>query len=242
MLFLSLILVQIIIFAVLVLFLRLMITRNVSHATDHLNELNQDYTQKLDEAKAHQQEADKYYDETLLKAKVDTEKLKAQILREAHDTAEAQVNDSRKQSAEIIEQANKTREMLLKEIEQKIDAGSLLKACELVESILPHEISQDMHNRWVAELSKNGLSALKRLNLPEGVSEAQIISAYPLSAEQRSLFEKKFREELGRAFKLSESVDPALIAGVRIRLGSVAIDGSLNFKITEAVRLARSKT
>ena len=52
MLFLSLILVQILLFGVLVLFLRLIIAKNVTHATDHLNEINSDYNQKLEDAKS----------------------------------------------------------------------------------------------------------------------------------------------------------------------------------------------
>ena len=59
MLFVWLVLLQLIVFAVLVFFLRLIFSRNVSTATAHLHELNADYSQKLDEAKKRQAEADK---------------------------------------------------------------------------------------------------------------------------------------------------------------------------------------
>ena len=68
MVFLWLVLLQLAIFGALVYFLRVILTRNVSAATEHLHTLNQDYTQKLDEARKHQAEGDKYYDETVLKA------------------------------------------------------------------------------------------------------------------------------------------------------------------------------
>src|SRR3989338_5717752 len=112
MLFLWLVFLQIIIFAILVLFLRVILKRNLVTATTHLTDINNDYTQKLDDAKKRLQEADRYYDEAVLKTKTDVEKLKAQILKEAHESQEAAVAESRKQSAEIIQQANKAAESL----------------------------------------------------------------------------------------------------------------------------------
>src|SRR3989338_4258930 len=69
MLFLSLIFLQLAVFAVLVFFLRVVFRRNVSAATAHLHELNQDYTHKLDDARKKQAEAEKYFEDTILRAK-----------------------------------------------------------------------------------------------------------------------------------------------------------------------------
>jgi len=239
-LFLWLLVLEVVIFGALVLLIRVIFARNLSHATSHLNELNQDYTQKLEDAKKRLQEAERYYDENVLKAKTDAEKLKGQILKEARAEEEGIVNSSRKQSTDIVEQAYKARDVLMKEIEEKVDDRALTKACELVQEILPQEISHELHDKWFAELSKNGFEALKRLNLPDDLSEGQIITPYPLTAEQKSLIEKKVKHELGHAVRLTEKIDPLLIAGVAIHLGSVAIDGSLKFKIGETVRHARS--
>lgn len=240
MLFLWLLVVEIVIFTALLLLIRVYFARNLSHATSHLNELNQDYTQKLEDAKKRLQEAERYYDENVLKAKTDSEKLKAQILKDARTEQEGIVSSSRKQSTDIVEQAYKAREVLIKEIDERVDERAVTKACELVQEILPHEISRELHDKWFAELSKNGFEALKRLNLPEDLAEGAVATAYPLSAEQKSLIEKKIKSELGRAVLLKEQVDPLLIAGVSIRLAGVVIDGSLKFKIGETVRRARN--
>ena len=241
MFFLLLVVLEIIVFAILVLLMRLYFSKNLSTATAHLSELSQDYNAKLDEAKRKLQEADKYYDETILKAKTDTENFKAQILKEARHIEDEILGGARKQSGEIIEQANRARELILKEVEEKIEDAAVVKASELVEAILPQEISREMHERWFGELVKNGLDTLKRLNLPENVEEAKVVSAYPLTADEREVLEKKMKTELGRSIEISESVNPILIAGIHITIGSVLIDGSLKFRIQEAVRHARSQ-
>lgn len=240
MLFLSLILLQIIVFAALALFLRSMMTRNLSNATTHLTELNADYVQKMEEAKKRVQEGDKYYDDTLLKAKTDAEKLRTQILKDAQISQEEMINQSRKQSGEIIEQANQARDALLKELDDKINQSALVKACELVQEILPSEIAREMHDKWFKELSKNGLDGLKRLNLSQNLKAVEIVSPYALSAEQRTLLHKKIKEEVGHEIELTEKTDPLLIAGVKMSLGSIVVDGSLKFRIQESIRHARS--
>ena len=78
-----LVVIQLVVFTLLVLFLRMLLTRNISTATTHLHELNQDYNQKVEDANKRKAEVDRYYDEMLLKAKADAEKNKVQILREA---------------------------------------------------------------------------------------------------------------------------------------------------------------
>ena len=68
-----LVLIQLFVFTLLVVFLKMILTQNVTSATDHLHELNQDYNVKVEEANKRKAEVDRYYDEMLLKAKSDAE-------------------------------------------------------------------------------------------------------------------------------------------------------------------------
>jgi F0F1-type ATP synthase membrane subunit b/b' len=239
MLFLWLVLLQLAIFAALVLFLRVVLTRNISNATNHLHSLNQDYTQKLEDAKKRQAEADAYYDQAILRAKVDAEKQKVQILKEAHDSQEFTINQTRQQSTAILEQANKARETIVGEMEQRIEAAAIERACELVTEVLPEEIDEAMHRRWVDELSKSGLDQLSRLNIPADVKEVEVVTAYPLTPDQGREVSRRLKELLKKEIKVIEKTDRSLIAGFKLTLGTVAIDGSLKIKITEAVRHAK---
>jgi F0F1-type ATP synthase delta subunit len=235
-LFISLIVIQLVIFGILVVFLRVILTRNITKATSHISELNQDYTQKLEDAQKRLQEADKYYDDILLKAKTEAEKTKMQLLKDASDSQQLIINQSRKQSEEIIEKAQKSTEALLSEVNLKISEGATQKACELIQKILPDLITKEMHEAWVEALSKHGLEELDRLNVTREVQEAMITSAYALTPSQRASLEKKITSKLGREIRFKNEIDPGLIAGIKISVGSVLIDGSLKFKIKEIAR------
>lgn len=241
MLFFGLILIVAGFFAAMVFFLKVVLTRDITNATTHLHDLNQDYNQKLEEAKKRQAEVDKYYDEMVLKSKSDAEKTKVQILKEAHEIQESMVKEARKQSEEIVAQATRAKELLLEEINERIDERAVEKACEMVQEILPGEIGQEMHVRRVNEFFKHNLDQLERLNLPEDIQEAEVFSAYPLSAEQKTTLVKMLKDKLHRELRLVEKAAPDLIAGFRVVLATVVIDGSLGFKIREFVRHANAK-
>ena len=240
MLFLWLVLIQIVIFGFLVLFLKTILTRNITSATAHLHELNEDYLQKIEEAKRREQEAEKYYDDMVLKSKSDAEKAKVQILKEAHEAEEGIVSKARVESEEILAKANLAREMFLSELEEKVRLRAVDEASDILLGIMPREASKALHERWTTDLLKSELDQIARLHLPEELREAQLVSAHELSPDSRKSIEKKVEECLKRKIAFSEKVDPVLIAGIKIILGSVVIDGSLQFKIKEATRHARN--
>ncbi len=231
-----LVLIQIFIFIMLILFLRLTLTRNISTATSHLHELNEDYNEKVESANKKKKEVDDYYNEMLLKAKADAEKKKVSILREAQETQEAVLKDARRQGEDIIANAHKAKEQALEEIDMRVEVRSRVKASELMHEILTAEMNESLHQLWVKELLKTGLEDMDKLNLPEDVKEIIVQSAFPLTAEQKIQMQKKFTQSFGKSIPLAEELCPDLVAGLRIRLGSMLIDGSLQFKIKEIAR------
>ena len=231
-----LVLIQIFIFTMLILFLRVTLNRNITSATAHLHELNEDYNEKVESANKKKTEVDNYYNEMLLKAKADAEKQKVAILREAQETQEAVLKDARRQGEDIIANAHKAKDQALEEMGLRVEERALSKSAELVHELLTAEMSEALHQLWVKELLKTGLEDMGKLNLPEGVKEIVVQSAFPLTSEQKTVMQKKFTQALGKNVPLAEELAPDLIAGIRIRLGSVLVDGSLQFKIKEIAR------
>lgn len=235
-----LVVIQLFIFTMLVVFLRVLLTRNISTATAHLHELNQDYNEKVEAANKKKAEVDNYYNNMLLKAKADAERQKVMTICEAQEAQEAILKDARRQGEEIIQNAHKAQEQALQEIEDRIQAQAQVRAAELMNEVLTAEMSEHLHQLWVKELLKTGLDDVDKLNIPEDVKEVRVQSAFPLTDEQRSTLQKKFQSALGKTVPLAEEPSPELVAGLRIRLGSVMVDGSLLFKLKEIARDARS--
>ena len=64
-----------------------------------------------------------------------------------------------------------------------------------------------------------------------GEVSAEIISASDLSKEQRDALATCLEESIGSTVKIEESVDPALLGGLIVKVGSKMIDSSLKTKL-----------
>ena len=229
----SLILLQVMIFVGLIVVLRRILTQNVVLATRHLDEMSQEFARKEIEATQRLEEAKQKAQEMINQARQQAEDTKAQLLKEGQEEADKLVKEARTHSEDIIRQAEKSRQLLLAEINDRIAKEAINKACELVQFTLPEQFKVEVHAHWVGELLQSGFGHMARLNIPGDVQEAKLSTAFALSPEDRTMIAKKLKEVLGRDVTIKEEVDPGIVAGIVIAIGSTVLDGSLRNKIRE---------
>jgi F0F1-type ATP synthase delta subunit len=236
MLIISLIIFQVIIFAGLIFMLRKIMTQNVILATKHIDELNQDYTKKDEDITRRQEELEQKADQIIRNAQEEAENLKTQSVKEVEAQKEQILKEARLKSEEMIAQAEKSRHALLSEMEVRIAKETVNKAAELIHDVLPEKFKQIVHAEWVDELIANGFKQLHNINIPKDISEIQVVSAFPFTAEQRKRLSHSLASVLDRPITLKEEIEPKLVAGLIITVASLVFDGSLKNKIKEKAR------
>lgn len=70
-----------------------------------------------------------------------------------------------------------------------------------------------------------------------GEVTAEVTSAAPLTGEQAHNLAETLRQRVGKTVTLSQFVDPSLIGGLQVKVGSQMIDSSLKTKLT-AMKIA----
>jgi F-type H+-transporting ATPase subunit delta len=65
----------------------------------------------------------------------------------------------------------------------------------------------------------------------EGTVEAEVVSAFDVSADEQSRIKTALAKRLNRQVTLTTRVDRALIGGVVIRAGDMVIDGSVRGRL-----------
>jgi len=60
-----------------------------------------------------------------------------------------------------------------------------------------------------------------------GIVRVEVVAARPLSAEAREMLQQGLERKLNRRVKLEETVEPALIGGVQVKVGDTLYDGSV---------------
>ena len=64
-----------------------------------------------------------------------------------------------------------------------------------------------------------------------GETTAEVTSAHPLDAEQTGALKDKLRQRFGRDVAIEAKVDPFILGGLIVKMGSQQIDGSIRTKL-----------
>jgi F-type H+-transporting ATPase subunit delta len=124
-----------------------------------------------------------------------------------------------------------------------INTGDKARA---VETILGRSGASPMVSNLVRVVARNGrLFALPeiirafraRAAAARGETTADVTSATPLSEAQLAALAEALKARIGKHVALNASVDPSLIGGLVVRIGSQMIDSSLKTKLT-AMKIA----
>ncbi len=87
------------------------------------------------------------------------------------------------------------------------------------------------HNRRLAALD-SVISAFNQLAANHrGEETAQVTSAHPLDADQLTALKTRLRGRIGRDVTIETKVDPAILGGLIVQIGSQMIDGSIRTKL-----------
>ena len=108
-----------------------------------------------------------------------------------------------------------------------VGLGSAMELSELTK----HFLGVLAENRRVAELPAmirafHAIAAAQR-----GEVTAEVASAHALSDKQVTALESKLRAREGRTVKLKTRVDPSLLGGLVVTVGSKRIDGSIRTRL-----------
>ena len=230
MLWIYLIILQILFFIGLLFFLRYVLTRNISKATGHLHDLSKDYISKEEEANRLLQKAQNEAKSIVARETQAAEEAKEKLIKDAQAQRDQIVADANQRSAEITEKAQRNADFVRTQLEQKIEDRARELLYETIHKVIPKDFLQDIHDRWLSKAEKGDFN-LKHLKLMDKVHEAKVSSAFPLTDRQKEDLKSKLSQKIGNGVVLDTEVDPALIAGYTIKIGSVVVDSNFPHKI-----------
>jgi F-type H+-transporting ATPase subunit delta len=113
-------------------------------------------------------------------------------------------------------------------------------AAKAVGALVPTLGLDPITARFLGVLAENGrlsqlkpvIRAVRRLAAGHrGETTAEVTSAHPLDDAQVAALKANLRARLGREVTIDPKVDPALLGGIVVRLGSQMIDASIRTKL-----------
>jgi F-type H+-transporting ATPase subunit delta len=153
-----------------------------------------------------------------------------------------------------IESVGKSLEILSQALLDSKDFSELVtsplvsrgEAGEAFAALAPKLGLDPVTTNFLGVLARNGrkkellavIRAFRRLAAEHrGEATAQVVTARPLSDEQFASLRQQLRARAGREVNIDASVDPSLLGGIVVKLGSQQIDASIRTKLN---RLAQA--
>ena len=122
-------------------------------------------------------------------------------------------------------------EKLADSLRESPELRALIRNPDVSREALGNVLGVLAQNRRVSELPA-AIRAFQSIAAAQrGEVTAQVASAHPLTDEQLSTLEQKLRAREGRTVKLKTTVDPDLLGGLVVTIGSQRIDSSIRSRL-----------
>jgi len=231
---------QVAVFAILVMGMKQLLLRDTQKAAGKLRDAEAELGRKeetirkrIEENEAEFRRKSGEAQEALVRAKETMEKDVAR----SRDTL---LEEARKERDRILDEATRNKEKLRQELIREAQVQTLENTSRVYEMVFSAEVGRTLDHAFLDELL-TALDEMDASSITVSAPSIEVISSHPLEAGHRQrlkeIVERKFEAKL----EIQETIAPELIAGIKIKLGSLEIDGSLRNRFNEAIEQLKSE-
>lgn len=229
------VLIQLVSFAVIIIFLRWVLYRDITSTLSRLKQLNQENLKREEELKRELENARTECEEEIKRGQAEAGRIKDESRALAQATKEDAVQEARQEAKKIIVAAEEEKTRLNQKFISSVEAKIVELAFDLIKYVFTRELKEALHKELTDELIKQVQDLPPEKVIAEGTGRVKIVSTYPLGAEQKQLLGRILSEKFGRGINLETAVDKELAAGLIIEYGGRVIDASLKNKLDKAL-------
>jgi F-type H+-transporting ATPase subunit b len=168
----------------------------------------------------------------------DAQAKSSQVLREATERADAA---AREVKAQVEAEAEREREIAIAEIQQErerilsdlrgqVASLSIAVAQKIIGETLDEKRQHALVDEFFSGIRGGRVTILEDLSM-NGEASAEVVSALPLSAEEKETVKRDLLNKLGTQATVTFRVDPSILGGLIVRVGDKVWDASVAGKL-----------
>lgn len=187
--------------------------------------------------------ADRERERVLNEAREEARRILAEASRQAQQLREEMLEqaraDARKLLDETREDAQREKERLLARSRGEIASLAIAVAQHLLGEALDERRQRALVESFFNGLNEGSLPILQdfRFETTDNIAQVVITSAVPLTDEEQAAIHGELVRRLGREVELEFRVDPALLGGLVLNLGTHVVDGSVAARLEQVRRV-----
>lgn len=236
----QLILIQVVTFALIILFLRWLLYTHIGRALRRLQQLNQQNLEKEKVLKEELERARRQAEGEIERGKQEAASIKERAKEEAEKEARRMLEISRREAKRIVNEAERDSQRKYKDLVLKMQDKAVYLAMDIIGYLFSQGSQENLQIQLVDELIKEA-EELEEQKMEAIGNNAEIISAFPLQDTQKKRLKEILSSKLKKDITLTEKIDQDIVAGLVIKLGGFVIDGSIKNKFKKILPLMKEK-
>jgi F0F1-type ATP synthase membrane subunit b/b' len=235
-----LILAQAVVFAVMVFGIRQLLLSDTLKATNKLREAEGELGKKEESVRKRTEENEAEFRRKSAEAQEAMARTREAMEKETAKSRESILEEAKKERDRIVDDAVRNKEKVRQELAREAETRTLDYAGKIYEMVFSTDLGRKLDYAFLEEL----LAALDAMDVSSITVDAPAIEvecSHPLDEAHKKriqgIIAAKFEVSLG----VHETLNSELIAGVKIKLGSLEIDGSLRNRFREAIDQLKSE-
>lgn len=235
-----LVLAQAVVFVVMVIGVKQLLLRDAAKATNALREAEAELGKKEEAVRKRIDENEAEFRRKSVEAQETLTRTREAMEREIAKNREAMLDDAKKERDRMVEDAQRSIEKVRQELYREAETRTLDYAGKIYEMVFSDDLGKNLDHAFLEEL----LAALEEMdasNITVNAPSIEVECSHPLDDKHKTRIQDLVARKFDASLPVSETVNPELIAGVKIKLGSLEIDGSLRNRFREAVGQLKSE-
>ncbi len=232
--FFYLVLVQVAVCVAIVIVIRQVLLKDTMKAVGKLREAESELAKKEETVRKRIEDNEAEFRQKSAEAQEALARTRESMEKETARDRQLMLDEAKKERDRIVDEANRGKEKMRQDLIREADRKSLEYAGHVYELVFSEDIGRKLDQAFLDELL-GALEEMDASSITVSADAVQVECAHGMDQQTKdrikSIVEKKFDVSLA----IREKIVPELIAGIRIKLGSLEIDGSLLNRFREAI-------
>lgn len=240
MLLVQFIVLQIIVFAGVIYFLKKILYSDTQSAVNRLDHTYQELLGKQKELQQKIEQAEKEYKEKKDEAVQIAEKLKQEALDETRKKEEAIVKEAKAEADEMVKKARSACDKIRREIEKDVQMKNLDSLSKLLNTAFNPSLLECMHLQLINDFIGKE-AELDFSSVPPELNTFTLKSPLTIPEATKSKILSLVKKKVGRPMECKEEEEKELIGGISLVFDTLVLDGSFANHVNDAVQREKRK-
>jgi F0F1-type ATP synthase delta subunit len=234
------IIIQVAVLVVAVFVLRQILLRDTMKAVTKLREAEGELGKKEEQVRKRIEENETEFRRKSAEVQETLTKTRETMEKDMARSRDALMEEAKKARDRILEDATRNKEKMRQELAREASAKVLEDVGRVYEMVFSAEMGQKLDHAFLDELIA-ALDEMDGSSITVDADAIEIACSCPLDVAHKERLKALVVSKFNVNLDVRETVIPELIAGIKIKLGSLEIDGSLANRFREAVDQLKSE-